>query len=339
MSITIKDVAKRVGVTPATVSMVINHKPRISDETRRKVMEAIEELDYFPHAGARSLVLQRTQTVGVAAPLFSTYSVLEMLAGIEQEAAASGYDLVLYGSHGAAMAEDDVITRIARERKVDGLIVVDKLPSPKQLGYFSKNNVAIVGLDCQLEGWDSVLVDHAAGAYEATRHLLSLGHRRIAMVNGPANFGPSKARDTGYRQALAEAKLNWEPSLSFQVAAGHREEGFDVGEKLLKLRSAPTAVLVAAGDVCATGVILALKKNGMAVPQQISVVGFDDQPFASLMDPALTTVRQPLTKVGGAAFQLLRQAMQAEQGPRRAQKLVFQAELIVRASTAAAPAR
>jgi len=191
MSITIKDVAKRVGVTPATVSMVINHKPRISDETRRKVMEAIEELDYFPMP-ARAPWCCSAPKPWAWRPLFSApIRCWKCWPALNKRLQASGYDLVLYGSHGAAMAEDDVITRIARERKVDGLIVVDKLPSPKHWDNFLKNNVAIVGLDCQLEGWDSVLVDHAAVAYEATRILLSLGHRRIALVNGHANFGPS----------------------------------------------------------------------------------------------------------------------------------------------------
>jgi LacI family transcriptional regulator len=339
MGITIKDVAKRVGVTPATVSMVINNKPRISDETRRKVLEAIEELDYFPHEGARSLVLKRTNTVGVAAPFFTSYFVLETLGGVEQEVRQSDYNLVLYGTRGLLKTEDAVITRIARERKVDGLITVNLSLTPKQLKYFEKNNVAIVSLESELEGCDCVLVDNSHGAYIATKHLLSLGHQRIAMVNGPVRFASAKQREEGFLQALAEAKVPLDPEMNLQVANYRREEGFDAGNQLLQLRHPPTAVFVAAGDVCATGVLLALKKNGVEVPRQMSVVGFDDQPFTELVEPAMTTVRQPMAKMGAEAFQLLKHAMQGGGEARQPKKLVFETELVVRQSTAEAPHR
>ena len=339
MGITIKDVAKRVGVTPATVSMVINNKPRISDETRRKVLEAIEELEYFPHEGARSLVLKRTNTVGVAAPFFSSYFVQETLGGIEQEVRQSDYNLVLYSTRGLLKTEDAVITRIARERKVDGLITVNLSLTPKQLKYFEKNNLAIVSLESELEGCDCILVDNAHGAYIATKHLIGLGHKRIAMVNGPVRFSSAKQREEGFHQAMDEAKLAVDPEMNIQVANYRREEGFDAGNQLLQLRQPPTAVFVAAGDVCATGVLLALKKNGVDVPKQMSVIGFDDQPFTELVEPALTTVRQPMAKMGAEAFQLLKHAMQAGVEKRQPKKLIFETELVVRHSTAEAPHR
>jgi LacI family transcriptional regulator len=336
MGITIKDVALRVGVTPATVSMVINNKPRISDATRRKVLEAIEELDYFPHEGARSLVLKRTNTLGVAAPFFTSYFVLETLSGIEQELRQSDFNLVLYGTRGLLKTEDEVITKIARERKVDGLITVNLSLTPKQLKYFQKNNLAIVSLESDLEGCDSVQVDNAHGAYVATKHLLELGHKRIALVNGSVRFSSAKQREDGFLKAMAEAKVALDPELSIQVANYRREEGFDAGNQLLQLRQPPTAIFVAAGDVCATGVLLALKRNGIDVPKQMSVVGFDDQPFTELVEPPLTTVRQPMAKMGAEAFHLLKQAIQSTE-PRQPKKLVYETELIVRHSTAEAP--
>jgi LacI family transcriptional regulator len=339
MSITIKDVAKRVGVTPATVSMVINHKPRISDETRRKVFEAIEELDYFPHAGARSLVLQRTRTVGVSAPLISGPAVQEVLAAIEEAAAASGYDLVLYGTGGPSMTEDLVLTRIARERKVDGLIMINQALSPKQLGYFQMNKVAVVSLDGDGEGCERLLADHQRGAYLAVQHLLSLGHRRIALLNGPASFAPARQRESGYRQALTEAKLTLNPGLILRVAATGREEGYDACDRLAQMPQMPTAVLVAAGDACAAGLLQALKKKGLQVPKQISVVGFDDQPVSELVEPALTTVRLPLARMAAEAFQSLLLAMRNADAPQHPKTRLFQAELVLRRSTAEAPSR
>jgi DNA-binding LacI/PurR family transcriptional regulator len=336
MSITIKDVAKRVGVTPATVSMVINKKPRISDETRRKVFEAIAELDYFPHEGARSLVLKRTHTVGVAAPVFTTPTVLETLASMEQAASESGYNFVLYRTDSSQKIDDAVIARIARERKIDGLIAVDLGLSPKQLAIFAKNNVAVVGLESEIEGCDRVLVDHAQGAMGATQHLLDLGHRRIAIVSSIAGGAQGSLREEGYRKALSQAGLTVDPALCLQVIDGKREEGVKVAEQLLQIYPRPTAVFVAAGDLCAAGLLVALKHAQVEVPRQMSVMGFDDRTFAEWLEPALTTMRQPLAKLGAEAFHVLEQLMQGDR-TRRARKRLYPPELVVRLSTAPAP--
>ncbi len=338
MGVTIKDVAKKVGVTPATVSMVINNKPRISEETRRKVLAAIEELDYYPHEGARSLVLKRTNTLGVAAPFFTSYFVLETLNGIEQEVRQSDFNLVFYGTRGLMKTEDTVITKIARERKVDGLITMNLSLTPKQLKYFEKNGMKVVSLEYEAEGCDCVQVDNLRGAYEATRHLIGLGHRQIALVNGPLRFEPMRQREEGFMKALREAGLALDPSLRHEVPNFRREEGFDAGNQLLQTRPRPTAVFCAAGDVCATGVMLAFKKNGVSVPSEVSVVGFDDQPFAELVEPALTTVRQPMARMGAEAFTLLREALKDPKA-HQPQTKVFPSELVIRSSTAPAPAR
>jgi len=338
MGVTIKDVARKVGVTPATVSMVINNKPRISDETRRKVLAAIEELDYFPHEGARSLVLKRTNTLGVAAPFFTSYFVLETLGGIEHEVRQSDFNLVLYGTRGTMKTEDTVITRIARERKVDGLITVNLQLTPKQVKYFQKNSVQIVCLEYETDGCDSVVVDNVSGAFEATRHLLSLGHRRIGLVNGPLRFPAAQQREDGFLRALKEASLGWDPSLRVETPNFSREEGADACARLMALNAPPTAVFVPAGDVVATGVMLTLKRAGIAVPGRVSVVGYDDQPFSELVEPALTTVRQPMARMGEEAFHLLRDALKdPKQHKPRCQ--TFPTELIIRQSTGPAPSR
>jgi LacI family transcriptional regulator len=333
MGITIKDVAKRVGVTPATVSMVINNKPRISEETRRKVLEAIEELDYYPHEGARNLVLKRSNTIGVAAPFFTSYFVLETLSGIEAEIRQTEYNLVLYGTRGLLKNEETVVTRIARERKVDGLITMNLTLTPKQQKYFKKNNLAIVNLEAEMEGFDCVLVNNRKGAYDATKYLLSLGHKRIAIVNGPARVAPAKLREEGFMQAFQEAGLTFDSELSVQVNNFRREEGFDAANQLLTLPQPPTAIFVAAGDICATGVLLALKKQGISVPQKVSVIGFDDQPFTELVEPALTTVRQPMAKMGAQALIMLKTAI-AEGDAHKPTVVTFEAELVIRQSTA-----
>lgn len=334
MGVTIKDVARKVGVTPATVSMVINNKPRISQETRAKVLAAIEELDYFPHEGARSLVLKRTNTLGVAAPFFTSYFVLETLGGIEQEVRQSDFNLVLYGTRGLLKTEDSVITRIARERKVDGLITVNLSLTPKQLKYFQKNGMQVVCLEYETDGCDSVIAGNAQGAYEATKHLISLGHKRIALVNGPLRFPSAHQREEGFLRALKEAGLVFDQELRVETPNFRREEGYDAGNQLLQARQAPTAIFVAAGDVCAIGVLRALKTNGVSVPSQMSLIGFDDQPFAELVEPALTTVRQPMARMGAEAFHLLKEALK-DPKQHKPQLRTFPTELVVRQSTAA----
>lgn len=338
MGVTIKDVAKKVGVTPATVSMVINNKPRISEETRRKVLAAIEELDYYPHEGARSLVLKRTNTLGVAAPFFTSYFVLETLNGIEQEVRQSDFNLVFYGTRGLMKTEDTVITKIARERKVDGLITMNLSLTPKQLKYFEKNSMKVVSLEYEAEGCDCVQTDNLKGSYEAAKHLLSLGHKRIALVNGPLRFEPMRQREEGFLKALKEAGVTFDNSLRHEVPNFRREEGFDAGNQLLQTRPRPTAVFCAAGDVSATGVMLALKKNSVSVPGEMSVLGFDDQPFAELVEPALSTVRQPMARMGAEAFKLLVQALKDPKA-HQPQIKVFPSELIVRQSTGPAPSK
>ncbi len=336
MGVTIKDVAKKVGVTPATVSMVINNKPRISEGTRRKVLEAIEELDYFPHEGARNLVLKRTNTIGVAAPFFTSYFVLETLTGIENEIRQTDFNLVLYGTRGLLKNEEAVINRIARERKMDGLITMSLTLTPKQQKYFKKNNLAVVNMEAELEGFDSVVADNRKGAYDAARHLIGLGHKRMAIVNGPPRVVPAKQRDDGFLEALRESGIDARPEYRVEVANFRREEGFDAGNQLLSLPQPPTAVFVAAGDICATGVLQAFKKRGLKVPGDISLIGFDDQPFTELVEPALTTVRQPMAKMGAQALTMLKNAI-AEGESHKPSMLTFETELVLRQSTGPAP--
>jgi DNA-binding LacI/PurR family transcriptional regulator len=337
MGVTIKDVARKVGVTPATVSMVINNKPRISEETRSRVLAAIEELDYFPHEGARSLVLRRSNTLGLAAPFFTSYFVQETLNGFEQAVRQSDFNLVLYGTRGPVKTEDEVFTRIARERKVDGLVSVSLDLGSKQVKYFQKNGVQVVCLEYQTDGCDSVLADNTQGAYEATRHLIGLGHQRIALFNGPARFSPAREREQGFHQALAEAGLAFEPGLRFETPRYSRDEGVEAGKRIVEMGSSgPTAMFVASGDICASGLLLAFKRAGCDVPGRYSVVGFDDQPFAELVDPPLTTVRQPIAQMGAEAFTIIKEALKDPKGRRYGVKM-FPTELVVRGTTGPCP--
>lgn len=334
MGVTIKDVAKKVGVTPATVSMVINNKPRISEATRQRVLKAIAELDYFPHAGARNLVLRRTNVIGVAAPSFSSYFALETIGGIELELRESGFDLVLYNVREPKSEADDLVMRLARERRVDGLITVNLVLTKRQQDILTKQGTPLVSVEHRYDGFDSVQLDNKQGAYDATGHLIALGHRRIALINGadPTDL-PAREREQGFLQALKDQKIDFNASLSARVDAYSQKEGMELAKRLMSLPQPPTAIFVAAGDVCASGVLLELRRSGLRVPEDVSVVGYDDQPFASLLDPPLTTVRQPMAQMGAKAVEILRLAIQ-QQAQHRPQLVSFQPTLEVRQSTA-----
>ncbi len=334
MGVTIKDVAKRVGVTAATVSMVINNKPRISESTRRRVLEAIDELEYYPHAGARNLVLKRTNTIGVASSFFTSHFVMETLSGVESEIRNTDYNMVLYGTRGLLKTEETVIHQIARERKVDGLISVTLDLTEKQILDFQKNKIPLVALERDYPGVHCVYVNNEKAGFDAARHLLDLGHRRLALVNGAGPEFPARQREQGFRRALKEAGVAFDEALRFGVTDYSRKEGFEAASRFLEMPQPPSAVFVAAGDLCAMGVMQACREKGLKIPERLSVVGFDDQVFAELVDPALTTVRQPMAQMGAQALKMLLEAVRGEVKPAR---LGFDAELVVRSSTGPAP--
>jgi LacI family transcriptional regulator len=338
VGVTIKDVAKLVGVTPATVSMVINNKPRISEATRQKVQEAIRELDYYPHSGARNLVLKRTNTIGVATSFYAAPFVLEILSGIEQEIRNSDYNIILFGTRGLAKTEDAILHQVSRERKVDGLITITLDLKESHIESFKKNNVAVVALERDYKGVDCVVLNNEKGAYDATRHLVELGHRRIAIVNGPDDQPTSQARERGYVKALNEAGIEFDPSLKRITENFFRKEGLEVVNDILSKPTLPTAIFVSAGDNVAVGVLQGLRRSGRRIPEDMSVVGFDDIYLAEQLEPALTTVRQPMQQIGAQA---LKQVLSSIKDGESHQpfKMVFEPELVVRHSTGPVPNR
>jgi LacI family transcriptional regulator len=317
MAVTIKDVAKKVGVTPATVSMVINNKSRISLATRNKVLRAIEELGYYPHEGARNLVLKRSNTIGVAAPSFISTSALEILAGIEAEVRQSGHNMVLISTHGMEQIEDSVVARVARERKVDGLIALNLQFTQSQQSSFREQKLVLVAIESEMSGWDSLGPDHREGAYAATKHLLSLGHRRLAFLNAPPSLSFAKQREEGFRKAMLEAGLEPARQRMLVVPDASKESGLEAAKILLAQDTRPTAVFAAAGDLCAAGVISAAQAAGLKVPEDLSVIGYGDHPVAALLEPALSTLREPLAQIGARAFGMIKAAL-AEGGGHRA---------------------
>nr|WP_288455161.1 LacI family DNA-binding transcriptional regulator [uncultured Pseudomonas sp.] len=299
---TIKDVAARAGISYTTVSHVVNGTRPVSDRVRSKVEAAIAELGYVPSGVARSLRVRATGTLGLLLPNASNPYFAELARGIEDHAERNGYSVILCNS------DDDIdkqlrYLRVLLERRIDGLIVATVASDAAFAQALAALRVPLVLVDRSLEGVsaDQLRIDHEQGAYLATRHLLELGHRRIVCIGGPASTQVVQLRAGGYRRALYEAGIEAQAVVdcAFTSPAGHA-----AAQVLLAGEQRPTAIF-AGNDMIALGVLRAAAERGLQVPQQLSVVGFDDIEVSRYLHPALTTVGQRIGQLGEQAAERL----------------------------------
>jgi LacI family transcriptional regulator len=326
---TMKEVARAAEVSVATVSHVINRTRFVSPALAERVQTAMRDLGYTPDGTARSLRIRRTETIGLLVPDNRNPFFAELGQAIEEAGFAAGYTTIFGNSAERPDRERQYVETLVAKR-VDGLIIA---PSRDGAGVLdtllrpSKIPVVVIDRDPELLGADVVLYDNEGGSAAATRHLLDLGHTRIAFVAGPAHLAPAAGRLEGFRRALAEAGL--EPAA---IVEGdfHYEGGYAAARRLLA-DAAPTAIF-AANDLMAAGAMRALGERGMHVPDEVSVVGFDDAPLAEMVSPAVTTVRQPLHDMAHVAVTLLLERIAGIGGG--PQRHVLPTELVVRSSTA-----
>ncbi|MNF23987.1 Ribose operon repressor [compost metagenome] len=302
---TIKDVAALAGISYTTVSHVVNNTRPVSEHVRLKVEKAIAELDYVPSAVARSLKARSTATIGLLVPNSINPYFAELARGIEDGCERNGYCVILCNSDDDPQKQRSYL-RVLLEKRVDGLIVASVGEEADLLSSLATVRTPMVIVDRELEGVDADLVriDHEQGAYLATRHLLELGHRDIACINGPADTSVAQLRLAGYCRALEEEGLQMSPA---RVVASDFTSpgGYEVAVKLLE-SNRPTAIF-AANDMIAMGVLRAAAERNIRVPAELSVIGFDDIQMSRYIYPALTTVGQSIRELGElAAEQLLR---------------------------------
>jgi LacI family transcriptional regulator len=302
VTVTIRDVARAAGVSVATVSRVVNAKGSVTASTEERVREAIRRLDYVPHVGARSLTTRRTHVVGVVLPEMHGDFFSEIIRGIEAVARPAGYHVLVSGSHSDPEETEEVLQTL--HGRVDGLLLM--MPGP-DLGRLDRSlphrTPAILLNGSGSTAHPTLRVDNRRGARLAVDHLLDLGHRRIAHLRGPQANADAAERQRGYREALAARDVAVEPDL--ELPGDFREEsGFAAGERLARLTPRPTAVF-AANDAMAIGCLAALRAASLAVPRDLSLVGFDDVPMARYLTPALTTVKVPIAEVGSRAMERL----------------------------------
>ncbi len=307
---TIADVARLAGVGVGTVSRVLNGGGLVSEKTRRRVLSVIEELDYQPLPAAQSLPRGRTNTIAVIAPFFTSPSVVERLRGVVSVLRLTQYELVLYDVETPDQRRHQ-LRGLAGRGRADGAILVSFPLEPDEAGLLSRAKVPAVLLDTEHPGMPSVAIDNVAGGYLATSHLLQLGHRRIAFVGDPEQnpfgFTASSRRRVGYRKALHEAGVALRPEHCKEGPHG-RHVAHRLTDELLAARSRPTAIF-AASDTQALGVVEAATLAGLTLPDDLSVVGFDDIEISAYV--GLTTVRQPLFESGARAAELLLSLLEA----------------------------
>lgn len=336
MSVTIYDVAKKAGVGIGTVSRVLNGSRHISETTRDKVLKAIKELNYQPHSAAQSLARKKTRSIGCIIPFFTGYFFVELLRGIQKKITEHQHDLILY-SVDLAHKKETFLRRVLRERRVDGVLFISMEISDEFVEKFVDLKFPIVLVDSYHPDLDSISVDNLEGAYVATKHLISLGYQKIAMIDAQLKSFPARLRLEGYKNALAECGHSFEAryfvACDFvQEADGfNKEAGYAAMQQLLRLlEDRPQAVFVSS-DIQAVGAIDAIKEHGLRIPQDIAVVGFDDIELSRYI--GLTTMRQPIMEMGELAAQRLMQKIAGV--PTKQFNYCFQTELVVRESCGA----
>jgi DNA-binding LacI/PurR family transcriptional regulator len=298
---TIRDVAARAGVSHQTVSRVINESPRVTEATRERVLAAIRELSFVPSPMARGLLSNQTRSIGIVADDISDHFFARVVAGAEAEARRRGYYLMI----GSVEPDDDEegYLRLMLERRVEGLILArpSKPLMPADLVAARGAGVPLVAVGFgELPGYPVVDVDNHRGGYDATRHLLEHGHLRIATIVGPGAWPSAEARLEGYLEALREAGVPEDRRLVEQASGWGLESGRAAAGRLLA-RGAAFSALFAQSDLIALGAIRQLRDANLRVPNDVSVVGYDDLPVADYVEPALTTVHQPMREVGALA--------------------------------------
>jgi DNA-binding LacI/PurR family transcriptional regulator len=333
MAVTIYDVARAAGVGISTVSRVLNENTNVSPRTRRKVLEAIEALGYKPNLMARNLSRAHVRTVGVVLSYLTNPFQVAVLQGIEQTLAQADVDLIIFNLD-SQERRNTLLENLSGGRRSDGLIVVSFSPSGQYRERFHRYNIPVVITDNYDEHLPSVYVDNVYGGYLATSHLIALGHHRIAYIqdhfkppNGPGGNWPGLDRRKGYIQALCEANIEIDLNL-IQEGDGHtRRRGREAVASLLSQAHPPTAVF-AASDMLALGVLEYARSEGIQVPQELAVVGFDDIELASFAD--LTTVRQPMHQMGSLAAKMILDLMNGKTPTESHHQLSL--ELVIRRS-------
>ena len=341
MSPTLEEVAKLAGVSRSTVSRVINDQPNVRSEVRERVWQVAREVGYQPHAAARSLVTSRTHVIGMVIPeavttLFTDPFFSLLLRGATEACNSHQYQLML-SLFTANADRQEIYQRILRSGYLDGAIVASASLNDPLISDLLRDRIPFVSVGRHPnKPVHYVDADNVSGARMAVEHLIRLGHRRIATITGPLDMIAGQDRLTGYRQALEARGIPVEEEL---IVEGDFTEASGTAGMQRLLPVSPSAVFVAS-DMMAIGALRSLRQADRQVPQDIALVGFDDIPIASAIVPALTTVRQPIERMGSMAVEVLLSVLEDSSGEGApAQRIILPTELVIRASCGSALSR
>ena len=323
-----KNVAKLANVSIATVSRVFTGSDNVADKTRKKVMKAVKELNYHPNALARQLRMMETKTIIVVVPDITNTFFSQVLKGIEITARRNGYR-VLLGDTGNDITIEHEYLKALYEKHADGLVLLTARMDRNTIESLMKKYPVVLACEyLEDSNFPTVSIDNISAARKATEHLIKLGHKRVAHITGPMNVILSRDRLKGYKQAMKTYGLEIDPLL---IAEGdfYYKTGYDLMLKLMSIDNLPTAVF-AANDEMAIGAIKAIQSQGLKVPEDIAIVGFDNIKMSVFFSPSLTTIGQPMYKIGEKAMNLLLDLIRGKK--LRKNQFLLDDKLIVRES-------
>ncbi|TKJ45273.1 LacI family transcriptional regulator [Candidatus Aerophobetes bacterium Ae_b3b] len=332
-SISINDIAKYAGVSKSTVSRILNNKGKFSKDTRDKVLQVVKKLNYRPSMIAKSLRNRRTKAVGLLLPDIVNPFFPEIMKGVEDVASENGYVVILCSSNEDSEKEF-MYFHMFENRWIDGIIysgVTGTKEEAQNIRVILEQEIPVVLMDREIEDYFAsvVMIDNEKAAYDATTYCLELGHKRIGFIAAPLKVKIFQKRLEGYRKALQKYGVEFDENL---VVEGDLtiKRGSRASKELLARKDRPT-VIFASNDLMAIGAMKEIQGHGLKVPENISIIGFDDIPTASLVTPALTTIAQPKNEMGVEAMNLLIRMIE-KRGASKS-KVVLDTQLMVREST------
>jgi LacI family transcriptional regulator len=328
---TVRDVAKLAGVSPITVSRVINNTGYISEETRRRVDEAIQQLGYVPNTLARSLRLRQTNTLALVLTDISNPFWTTVVRGVEDAASDAGFNVILCNTD-ESEAEQDKYLSVLLQKRVDGVLLVPVRCTSKPVHFIQKQKVPLVVLDRHIPGVevDSVRCDSEGGGYELVRLLIAKGHRKIAMLSGPRGVSSADDRVAGYQRAMADSGLPIQNELIF-YGEFTQTSGYQMMKQALAVEPQLSAIF-AGNNFITMGAFKASRDAGLRIPEDIALVGFDDLPIDLVIDPFFTVAAQPAYEMGKQATELLLAHIAWQDIP-QFQEIILPTEIIVRRSS------
>jgi len=338
--ITIKDIAEKAKLAKGTVSMALNNDPRISAETRKKVQKIALESNYYPDESAKKLASGRTDSIAFTAPRFTSPFISNILSYVEIKAFKTGkyvHGITPYSTANEIAIKEELLRKMVYGRKADAVVLFSMKPTPEIVEEYKNNKIPLILVENEMKGCHSIVVDNVNGTYKTTKYLISKYGRNIGFIVGEIDpplgreiHYASLERMKGYKKALSEELIEFDSNLVQYVRFYSYDEGRECLINFRKKKVKLDAVFCAAGDILAMGVMDQAIKEGLKIPEDLAVAGYDDIQAAKLLNPSLTTVCQPIEEIGNTIFDL---AVNCIEGKADAEEhIVIDPELIKRAS-------